>query len=159
MTLSDLGNLGGFISGIAVAISLIYLAIQIRQGSKIARASLRQSLAENQFAQITLRATDPVIRTAFRKASVSEELSEDEAAALFAYAAAAIRQWEALYSQYEHGMVAAEDWRTTRQVLLRRFQLPIFREALNSFGLNGLNPRFLSEISQIVEQAQNSLPR
>lgn len=76
MTLSDLGNLGGFISGIAVACSLIYLAIQIRQGSKIARESLRQSLAENQFAQLTLRATDPVIRTAFRKASVSEELTQ-----------------------------------------------------------------------------------
>lgn len=159
MTLSDLGNLGGFISGIAVAISLVYLAIQIRQGSKIARASLRQSLAENQFAQITLRATDPVIRAAFRTASVSEELSQDEAAALLNYAAAAIRQWEALYSQYEHGMVAAEDWRTTRQVMLRRFQLPIFRQAFNSFAPDGLNPRFLAEASQIVELAQNSLPR
>jgi len=159
MTLSDLGNLGGFISGIAVAITLIYLAIQIRQGSKIARASLRQSLAENQFAQITLRATDPVIRTAFRKASVSEELTEDEAAALFAYAIAGIRQWEALYSQYEHGMVAAEDWRTTRKIMLTRFQLPIFRQAFNYLAPDGLNPRFLPEVSQIVEQAQNSLPR
>lgn len=159
MTLSDLGNLGGFISGIAVIITLIYLAIQIRQSSKIARAALRQSLAENQFAQITLRATDPVIRTAFRKASVSEELTEDEAAALFAYAIAGIRQWEALYSQYEHGMIAAEDWRTTRQIMLTRFQLPIFRQAFNSLAPDGLNPRFLPEVSQIVEQAQNSLPR
>lgn len=159
MTLSDLGNLGGFISGIAVACSLIYLAIQIRQGSKIARASLRQSLAENQFAQLTLRATDPVIRTAFRKASVSEELTQDEAAALLAYAVAGIRQWEALYSQYEHGMVAAEDWRTTRQIMLTRFKLPIFQQAFNSLAPDGLNPRFLPEISQIVEQAQNSLPR
>jgi len=159
MTLSDLGNLGGFISGIAVAITLIYLAIQIRQGSKIARASLRQSLAENQFAQLTLRATDPVIRTAFRKASVSEELSKDEAAALFDYAVAGIRQWEALYSQYEHGMVEAEDWRTTRQIMLTRFQLPIFRQAFNSLAPDRLNRRFLPEVSQIVEQAQNSLPR
>lgn len=159
MTLSNLGNLGGFISGIAVIITLIYLAIQIRQSSKIARAALRQSLAENQFAQITLRATDPVIRTAFRKASVSEELTEDEAAALFAYAIAGIRQWEALYSQYEHGMIAAEDWRTTRQIMLTRFQLPIFRQAFNSLAPDGLNPRFLPEVSQIVEQAQNSLPR
>ena len=159
MTLTDLGSLGGFISGIAVAISLIYLAIQIRQGSKIARASLRQSLAENQFAQLTLRATDPVIRAAFRKASVSEALSEDETAALLDYAVAGIRQWEALYSQYEHGMVAAEDWRTTRQIMLARFQLPIFRQAFNSLAPDCLNSRFLPEVSQIVEQAQNSVPR
>ena len=159
MTLSDLGNIGGFISGIAVAISLIYLAIQMRQASKIARASLRQALAENQFAQLTLRATDPVIRRAYRKASNSEELSEDEADALLTYAIAGIRLWEALYSQYEHGMFSAEDWSTSRQVMLARFQLPIFQQAFNSFAPDGLNPRFLSEVSPIVEQAQNSLPR
>lgn len=159
MTLSDLGNLGGFISGIAVTITLIYLAIQIRQSSKIARASLRQSLAENQFAQLTLRATDPTIRAAFRKAAASEELSQDEAAALLDYAVAGIRQWEALYSQYQHGMVDTEDWRATRQIMLARFKLPIFRQAFNSLAPDGLNPRFLPEVSQLVEQAQNSLPR
>ena len=156
MTLGDLGNIGGFISGIAVAISLIYLAIQIRQGSKVARASLRQSLAENQFAQLTLRATDPVIRGAFRKAARSQELSEDEADALMAYAVAGIRQWEALYSQFENGMVAAEEWHTTRQVMLARFQLPIFRQAFKSLTPNGVNPGFLPELSRIVEQAQTS---
>lgn len=159
MTLSDLGNLGAFISGIAVAITLMYLAIQIRLSSKIARASLRQALAENQFAQLTLRATDPVIRTAFRKAAASEDLTIDEAAALLDYAVAGIRQWEALYSQYQHGMVDAEDWRTTRQIMLARFQLPIYRQAFNSLAPDRLNPRFLPEVSQIVEQAQNSLPR
>jgi hypothetical protein len=159
MTLSDLGNLGQFISSIVVIITLIYLAIQLRQSSKIARASLRQSLAENQFAQITLRATDPVIRKAFRKASDSEELTQDEADALLAYAVAGIRQWEALYSQYEHGMIASEDWHATRQVMLARFQLPIIRQAFNSLAPDRLNPRFLREVSQIVEQAHNSLPR
>lgn len=159
MTLSDLGNIGGFISGIAVAISLIYLAIQMRQASKIARASLRQALAENQFAQLTLRATDPVIRRAYRKASNSEELTEDEADALLTYAIAGIRLWEALYSQYENGMFSAEDWRTSRQVMLARFQLPIFRQAFDSFAPGSLNPRFLTEVRQFVEQAQNSLPR
>lgn len=159
MTLSDLGNIGGFISGIAVAISLIYLAIQMRQSSKIARASLRQALAENQFAQLTLRATDPVIRRAYRKASNSEELTEDEADALLTYAIAGIRLWEALYSQYENGMFSAEDWRTSRQVMLARFQLPIFRQAFDSFAPDSLNPRFLTEVRQLIEQAQNSLPR
>ncbi|HEY1287068.1 MAG TPA: hypothetical protein VGF58_02000 [Burkholderiales bacterium] len=159
MTLSDLGNLGQFISSIFVAISLVYLAIQIRQGSKIARASLRQALAENQFAQLTLRATDPVIRMAFRKASHSEDLTEDEADALLAYAVAGIRQWEALYSQYERGMVDAEDWRSTRQVMVQRFRLPIFQQAFDSLAPDRLNPIFLREVSQLVAQAQKTLPR
>jgi len=69
MTFSDLGSLGGFISGIAVAITLIYLALQIRQSSQIARASIRQAIVDNEIAYITPRSTDPTVRTAFRKAS------------------------------------------------------------------------------------------
>jgi len=35
MTLSDLGNLGEFIGAIAVVISLVYVAIQLRQNTKL----------------------------------------------------------------------------------------------------------------------------
>ena len=39
MTLSDLANLGEFIGGIAVIVTLIYLAVQLKQNSKMARAN------------------------------------------------------------------------------------------------------------------------
>jgi hypothetical protein len=39
MTLTDLANLGEAIGGIAVVITLIYLAIQIRQNTRMMRAS------------------------------------------------------------------------------------------------------------------------
>ena len=49
MTLSDLGNLGEFISAVAVVISLLYLAGQIRQNTRTVRASVHHasSLAWN----------------------------------------------------------------------------------------------------------------
>ena len=34
MTLEDLGNIGEFVAAIAVVVSLVYLAFQIRQGSR-----------------------------------------------------------------------------------------------------------------------------
>ncbi len=48
MTLSDLGNIGESVGVIAVVVTLIYLAVQIRQNSATARAHIRQSLAELQ---------------------------------------------------------------------------------------------------------------
>ena len=46
MTLQDLGNIGEFLGSIGVIVTLIYLAIQIRQNTKAARAS---SAAESQY--------------------------------------------------------------------------------------------------------------
>lgn len=154
MTLSDLGNLGGFISGIAVAVTLIYLAIQVRQSSEVARATMRQSLVQNQISYMSVRSTDPMIRTAFRKASAHEKLNDDEAFALLFHATVGIRMWEASHSQLEHGMLDKEDWLTIRQMMSIHFQLPIYREALDRLGPHGVNPRFLAEASKIVDQVQ-----
>ena len=42
MTLSDLASLGSFISGFAVLISLIYVAVQIRQTERNQQTLLQQ---------------------------------------------------------------------------------------------------------------------
>jgi hypothetical protein len=39
MTLEDLGNLGDFIGGIAVVVTLIYLAVQVTQNNRLLRAN------------------------------------------------------------------------------------------------------------------------
>ena len=47
MDLAQLANLGEFVGGIAVLVTLVYLVIQLRQGNVNARAAARQSLIEN----------------------------------------------------------------------------------------------------------------
>ncbi len=46
MTIADLGSVGEFVSSIAVVLSLVYLAFQIRQNSKETRMASRQSMLE-----------------------------------------------------------------------------------------------------------------
>ncbi|HEY1710814.1 MAG TPA: hypothetical protein VGG10_21280 [Rhizomicrobium sp.] len=45
MTLSDIANIGDFLSAIAVMISLIYLALQVRQAEKSQRSIANQGVA------------------------------------------------------------------------------------------------------------------
>src|SRR5579862_4809924 len=45
MTLADLASIGSLISGVAVLISLIYLALQVRQAEKNQRALMNQGTA------------------------------------------------------------------------------------------------------------------
>ena len=45
MSLSDLASLGSFVSGVAVLISLIYLALQVRQTEKNQQSLMQQGQA------------------------------------------------------------------------------------------------------------------
>jgi hypothetical protein len=45
MSLSDLASLGSFVSGVAILISLIYVALQLRQAAKHQRALMNQGHA------------------------------------------------------------------------------------------------------------------
>ena len=47
MTLEDLGNIGEFVAAIAVVVSLLYLAIQIRQNTKTVRTSTYQAILDS----------------------------------------------------------------------------------------------------------------
>ena len=47
MTLQDLGAIGEFIGGIAVVITLVYLAVSIRQNTKSVRASTYQAILDS----------------------------------------------------------------------------------------------------------------
>jgi hypothetical protein len=59
MDITTLAAWGEFIGGIAVVVSLIYLAGQIRQNSRLLRASIASTLAQLDYADNALAAQDP----------------------------------------------------------------------------------------------------
>lgn len=56
--LDDLGNLGDFLGGIGVVVTLAYLALQIRQNTRAMRTASRQQVAES-FRSLNRLALDP----------------------------------------------------------------------------------------------------
>lgn len=59
MTLNDLGNIGELVGGIAVVISLLYLAVQIRHNSKISKFEAHRSLSNDMASVLGNIASDP----------------------------------------------------------------------------------------------------
>jgi len=59
LTLQDLGNLGELISAIAVVISLVYLAAQIRQNTKSVRTSTYQAILDSSRSDTELILANP----------------------------------------------------------------------------------------------------
>ena len=128
MTLEDLGNLGEFIASVGVLITLVYLAIQIRQNTAAIRVQTRQALSETQFANINLRATDPQLSLIIAKVNRNEPLDDDEQARFYYHADASMRQFENAYSHYRAGMLSEEDWQAQRRSIIVTLRTPLARE-------------------------------
>jgi hypothetical protein len=64
MSLSDLSNVGGFVSGISVLVTLLFLLVQIRQANQNQRAIVQQGRA-TRIADFLLRVIDPSLLPAW----------------------------------------------------------------------------------------------
>ena len=92
MTLEDLGNIGELVAAVGVIISLIYLALQIRQNSRWLRASLEQSITDSTNQTIQAAAASPQFsRVVLEGQERFEELTEDEQRQFVLYAIGTFR--------------------------------------------------------------------
>lgn len=106
MGIQDVGAIGEVIGAAAVVASLLYLAAQIRQSSKIAKASTTQALLGHSAQMNTAAAGN--IAPVMAKVLSAQELTPDERYQYFAYMLAAFAQsWQA-HHQYANGMLERE---------------------------------------------------
>ena len=105
MTLEDLGNIGEFVGAIAVVVSLLYLAIQIRQNTKTVRTSTYQAVLESSH-RVNEYLGDPRMERLYRvgRKDVSQ-LNEDELAQFRALVGQIVSFYEALFLQHQHGTI------------------------------------------------------
>ncbi len=85
MDLTQLANLGEFIGGVAVLVTLVYLAVQTRQARAAAEQTARFAAEEHLVANVSayaqwrdLAVSNPGIAEAMAKTNAGEELSEAE---------------------------------------------------------------------------------
>jgi len=138
-------------------VTLIYLALQIRQNSATTRAHIRQSLAESQIEYINLRATDPFLRGALQKMFSGQELDEDEAFGLRIHAVAGLRMFENYFAQKTLGTMDPEDWRAMREVLKGHCRFAAYQQAFAVLE-NSWNARFAAEVELIMEEINGPTP-
>lgn len=117
MSISELGSIGEFISGVAVLVTLIYLAVQVRQTRKIVMAQAYHSRSEA-LQDLSMRVAEseslshiqaklqgsgwPQDMTGFA------ELSDTEQAQYRAYLGAHLHRMTNLVHQYREGLLTEE---------------------------------------------------
>ena len=134
MTLSDLANLGEFIGGIAVIVTLIYLAVQLKQNSKMARANAVATLLARYESPNAILAGSAEASRVFRLGTYSDgELNEDESTQ---YHCICIQFLAVVYAAYKFqcdGILSQEQWQIYRNDTAEFIGAPGFRKMMPYF--------------------------
>jgi hypothetical protein len=102
--IQNLGNIGDFIGGVGVVVTLIYLATQIRQNTRSLRLSSIQQIMGTSVAVNETSSTGPVPGI-LAKLEMGQQLTPEEFATFIIHTYALLtHQWQ-VYYQYQHGMI------------------------------------------------------
>jgi len=103
MSLQDWGALGELIGGVAIIVSLIYVGLQVRQGTKATYAATNQSFSA-QYSDIMLKITEMDVREIFWKGlSGLKNLQGSENVAFMTLMSSIIRTYETFYFEQIEG--------------------------------------------------------
>jgi hypothetical protein len=110
MDLSTLANIGEFIGGMAVVATLAYLALQMRQNSRLQKLTIRQETA-NLHTQVNMQRIDPaVLSKAFTKLYAGEELDPEEAFSYSTHILLQVDRLEVAEYQFRQGFLDESEW-------------------------------------------------
>ena len=125
MNLNDLANLGQSIGAIAVVISLIYVALSIRQNTNAIRAATAQSVHEHYANRYNSFASDETLsQIAIKGLKDYGSLSEMEKARFVALFMAFLSYGQNAFLKWRQGLLEPSLWIGWEQVLMNLIGAP-----------------------------------
>ncbi|MGR8946686.1 MAG: hypothetical protein ACU84Q_01475 [Gammaproteobacteria bacterium] len=159
MNWDAIGAVGEIVGASAVVVSLIYLALQIRQNSRIVAANTVQSISASGADAAWRIAENPhlaglVVKLIERSGSFTRE----ENVQLRAMMRAVFRNFENYYYQYQRGHVEAEIWVGYERTVIDQLSIPEvskwWNHHHNVFGDHFV--KFINDILSSMPQTQSS---
>ncbi len=113
LTLEGLGSIGELIGGLAVAVSLVYLAIQVRQGTKTTRAEMLQQHSLSLQSTLLAIGSDAQASRVLNAGLRSwDDLSGEEQGQFSLMMAGTFQGFESIFHQYRSGLLEEELWQS-----------------------------------------------
>lgn len=154
MTLNELGSLGEFISGLAVVVTLVYLAIQIRHNTRSVRSSMHQDMIES-----TLRIAESVSdnenlgRIVLKAGEDYDNLTREEYIRFEAYAERVFSNFESVFYSYRNSMIEQDLWESWEASYLS----DLSRGAIRRYW-HDERPQHLRDFMDFVDQYYRNNP-
>ena len=129
MTLQDLAAIGEFVGGLAVLITLIYLAIELRSNTKTLKAEANNTTYLDWSEFNTMMSQHPDKEVLVRAFNPQESFENFDPAEQFTVACVArtmVQKFSAAFFQHKAGILGAENWTSYMTYCKSVFTLPVF---------------------------------
>ncbi len=154
MTLNELGSLGEFISGLAVVVTLIYLALQIRHNTRAVRSSMHQDMVESTLRIAESVSDNPDVGRIVLKANEDYDgLTKEEFVRFEAYAERVFGNFESVFYSYRNSMIEQDLWESWEASYLA----DISRTAMRRFWHED-RPMHLRDYMEFIDQFYRKNP-
>lgn len=159
-SLDAMGNIGEFVGGLAVVITLFYLAVQIRQNNSslnenalLVRAQMKQASSASHNEVMSILLTDEKVRDVFFKSmdTTWDALTKDEQQICAMFFSRAVRGFGDDYYRYQLGVFTEHEWEDTYATLLVYINNTAFRDWV--YRPNVMGRDFATYIRQQIEDA------
>ena len=125
MTIQDLGGIGEFVGALAVIVSLVYLAVQIRRNARTVRASSSLAFARMSHDFSAMLITDEKVARLYRLGlEDSSQFDEDQVVQFDALMITVFRDFQNTLQQYRQSQLDAEEWEGFARNILWTFRQP-----------------------------------
>lgn len=111
MDFETLGNLGSFVGGLGVIVSVLYLAVQIRQNTRLLRATALSATTDAYLSFNLLLGSDPASARVFQLGLESfSSLTEAEQRQFLNLLRVAFASYQHVHQQYVRGLLDYDVW-------------------------------------------------
>jgi hypothetical protein len=114
MSLSDLANIGNLISSVAVLASVIYLALQVRQGARNQRSLMDRGRSENVSEWLRFIASPDIAPLVLRGHADDPTLNADERRRYLWCLYPLFLHYEDSFYQFQEGMLGVQQYESIR---------------------------------------------
>ena len=154
MNWDAIGAIGEIIGAGAVVATLGYLAVQIRQNTKVARSATRQSIAEMTINLNADLVEDRTMAQTLANDLQGETLEIADRIRLLSRSYRAMRNWENIHCQFLSGMLSADEWRGFRLNLKATMEWRSMQEYWKNEH-QFYSEAFQSEVSDIQREVES----
>jgi hypothetical protein len=150
LTIQDLGNIGEFVAAIAVLVSLLYLAIQIRQNTKSVRTSTYQAVLDSSH-RLSEYFADPRMERIYRLGRKdASQLKEDELAQFKVIVGNIVGFYEGLFLQHQQGAIDDDFFVNRFSTFHHVISQPGVRAIWEKRGRNYFSRSFVKRVDELL---------
>lgn len=151
MTLEQGANLAEILGVIVVVVTLIYLSVQVRQGTELLRSESRQALVTN---DVTSLAANFQNADVFAKYVAGNEMSAEDQLRMSFMFALDLRNREFEYFQYTNDLLDEQTWLAYRHVILVNHSTARGRVWWDEIGREIVDPEFAKLVDELLVDAR-----